>query len=140
MRNIHPDLLWQGHAGDLRQHKRLARQSIAAVVDVAYEERPASLPRHFLYCRFPLSDGTGNRDATLLQAIQTVTDLLRLRVPTLVTCSAGMSRSPIVATFGLAALRNDSPENILRELADSKSLEIHPLLWNDAKRVFASVR
>ena len=60
MHEIHPDLLWVGHALDVREPRPLFDAGIAAVVDVAFEEPPAQLPRGLIYCRFPLNDGGGN--------------------------------------------------------------------------------
>ena len=60
MHEIHPDLLWLGHALDVREPRPLFDAGITAVVDVAFEEPPAQLPRQLIYCRFPLSDGGGN--------------------------------------------------------------------------------
>ena len=65
MLEIHRDLLWISNAIDIRSPKKLFDAGISAVVDVAYEEQPAQLPRELIYCRFPVNDGGGNRQAVL---------------------------------------------------------------------------
>ena len=77
MHEIHPDLLWLGHALDVREPRPLFDAGITAVVDVAFEEPPAQLPRQLIYCRFPLSDGGGNDASVLLQTVQTLVDFLK---------------------------------------------------------------
>ena len=41
MQEIHHNLLWLGHALDIREPRPLFDAGIAAVVDVAFEEHPA---------------------------------------------------------------------------------------------------
>lgn len=140
MHEIHRSLLWMGHALDVRDARRLFEAGIAAVVDVAWEEAPAQLPRQLIYCRFPLHDGGGNDAATLLQALQTTTDLLGSGTCTLVACSAGVSRSPVISAFALAAHLGQPPEDVIERIAALKPLEVHASLWRDAAQAFAKVR
>ena len=94
MLELHPNLLWIGQALDAREPRSLFDAEIMAVVDVAYEELPAQLPRQLIYLRYPINDGGGN-DLRILQTIlKSTVDLLSLGIPTLIACSAGMSRSP----------------------------------------------
>ena len=65
MHEIHSNLLWLGHALDIREPRSLFDVGVEAVVDVAYEEPPAQLPRQLIYCRFPINDGGGNEPSTL---------------------------------------------------------------------------
>ena len=74
--------------------ERLLAAGIAAVVNLAAEEPSPVLPRSMIYCHFPLVDGPQTTRSVLRLAIQTVVSLLKKRVPTLVYCGAGMSRSP----------------------------------------------
>ena len=60
MYEVLPERLWIGNALDARNPRSLFDAGIAAVVDLAYEEEPAVLPRRMVYCRFPLIDGEGN--------------------------------------------------------------------------------
>ena len=140
MHEIHPNLLWVGHALDLREPRSLFDVGINAVVDVAYEEPPAQLPRQLIYCRFPLNDGGGNEPAVLLQTVQTLADLLVSRTRTIVACSAGMSRAPTLAAFALAAYLEQKPEDVITRIAEIKSLEIKGTLWNEVANVFPHVR
>lgn len=123
MHEIHPSLLWIGHALDVREPGSLFDVGIRAVVDVALEEPPAQLPRQLIYCRFPLNDGGGNDVAILLQTIQTTVDLLDSHTRTIVACSACMSRSPTIAAFALAAYLAQEPDDVIARIADVKSLE-----------------
>lgn len=140
MREIHPNLLWIGHALDIRRPRGLFDAGIAAVVDVAYEESPAQLPRELIYCRFPLVDGGGNDAAMLLQAVQCTVDLLAAGTRTIVACSAGMSRSPTIAAIALAAHLDQSPDDVIVRVAASGALEVKGALWNDVAAVFSKVR
>ncbi|MEM7477012.1 MAG: dual specificity protein phosphatase [Planctomycetota bacterium] len=145
MHEIQTNLLWIGHAFDIRaldsqQPRALFEAGIEAVVDVAYEEAPAYLPRQLIYCRFPLNDGGGNEPAHLLQCVQTLGDFLSSGTRTLVACSAGMSRSPTIAAFALAKHLSQTPDEILVRIAEKRSLEIKPSLWSDVENIFAKLR
>ena len=140
MQAIHKDLLWLGNALDIREPKRLFELEICAVVDLAYEEPPAVLPRSLIYCRFPLNDGGGNERSLLTLAVQTVVDLLAAETRTAIACSAGMSRSPSIATLALAAHLSEQPEDIVARIATLRTLEINPMLWSDVRAVFTAVR
>ena len=140
MHEIQSGLLLIGHALDIREPKPLFDAGIEAVVDVAYEEPPARLPRQMIYCRFPLNDGGGNAASTICQAVQTLVDLLASETPTIVACSAGMSRSPTIAAFGLAVHLGLEPEDALAKISETKALEINGVLWNDVAKVLPQVR
>ena len=140
MHEIHPGLLWLGHALDIREPGPLFRVGITAVVDVAYEEPPVQLPRQLIYCRFPLNDGGGNEPCVLLQSVQTLVDLLDSGTRTIVACSAGMSRSPTIAAFALAAHLSQEPDDVISQIATIKSLELKGALWNDVLDVRSRVR
>lgn len=94
--------LWIGNAGDARQPAELLQAGIRAVVDVAYEESPAVLPRELILLRVPLTDGESNSPESLELAIGSVERLLRSATPSLVACSAGLSRSPIIAAAAIS--------------------------------------
>lgn len=128
--------LWIGNALDAREPRPLFEYGISAVVDLAYEEVPAQLPRPLIYCRFPLLDGEGNDPAVVKIALQTVSGLVRSSVPTLVACSAGMSRSPTVAAFALAHVSDTSPEQIIQHIGTLRTLDVKPVLWTDIQREF----
>ena len=140
MHELHPNLLWLGHAFDGREPRPLFDVGITAVVDVAFEEPPAQLPRQLLYLRFPLNDGGGNDPPVLRFAVQSLVDLLHSETRTMVACSAGMSRSPTIAAYALACHLDITPELALERIAAIKSLEIKGQLWSDVASVFPSVR
>ena len=140
MHEIQPDLLWLGRVLDLREPRALFDAGIAAVVDVALEEPPAQLPRQLIYCRFPLNDGGGNEASVLLHAVQCTVDLLASATRTIVACSAGMSRSPTIAAFALAAHLDQSPDDVISRIAKAIALEVKGPLWNDVAAVFSRVK
>ena len=140
MYEIHPNLLWLGHALDIREPRALFDVGIAAVVDVAIEEPLAALPRELIYCRFPIHDGSGNDASVLRQAVQCTVDLLASSTPTIVACSAGMSRSPTIAAFAIAAHLGQSPNEVIVRIGEKRALEVNGSLWNDVAIVFSRVR
>jgi len=87
MREALPAQLWLGNAVDGRDVRQLFQAGVRAVVDLAAEELPASLPREVIYCRFPLIDSAGNSSDVIRLAVSTLVKLLRQRVCTLVCCS-----------------------------------------------------
>ncbi len=118
-----------GHAGDLRDVPALLAAGVGAVVDLAMEEPPALLGRTVVYCRFPLVDGTGNPPWMLRSAVEIVEILLRVGVSSLVSCGAGLSRSPAVAGVALARVRGFSAEQGLKLAVKSGVSDVSPVLW-----------
>lgn len=138
MIELYPNSLWLGHALDAREPRALYQAGIKAVVDLAYAESPAVLPRDFIYCRIPLVDGGGNNPALLRLALQTTVHLLDANLPVLVACSVGLSRSPTIAAFALAVHLRCKPEEVVLQISELKSLEINGALWNDVSSVYRS--
>ena len=134
MRRVEPFALWVGHVGDARDLKGLLAQEVAALVDLAANELPAHVTRELIYCRFPLVDGAGNAPGLLKVAVATLTGLIRERTPTLVYCSAGMSRTPAVVAVALAAATDGSPAHWLTHLAKFGAADVSPALWEDVCR------
>jgi hypothetical protein len=121
--------LWIGTIGDLKDLRRLYDLGIRAVVQLAYEEPPLTLPHDLIACRFPLLDG-GDNDADLLQlAVTTVTHLLEGKFATLVCCHAGRSRSPAVVAAALARRTKEPFAVCLNRLAAQHAWDIHPALF-----------
>lgn len=137
MHEIHPNLLWIGNSFDGREPRSLFDAGITSVIDVAFEERPAQLPRQMTYCRYPLNDGGGNDPKMLRQTLRTAINFLSSGFPTLIACSAGMSRSPTIAAFALAHHLSKNPEEIIAGIAGIRSLELNPELWRDVNNVFS---
>lgn len=133
MRHIAPHRLWIGHAGDARDLRRLIDLGIEAVVDLAENEPPFLLPREMVCCRFPLIDGSGNPPWLLQAAVNLVSALCRARVPTLVCCSAGMSRSPAIAAAGLSLACGSAPVDCLASLSTACPVDVSPGLWHDVE-------
>ena len=135
MRRIDDYSVWLGNALDARDLRRLYEAEIAAVVDLAIEERPAQLGREIVYLRFPLIDGAGNRPELLRLAIETVERLVKSQMPTLVACGAGMSRSPAIVAAALARVEKRAAEGVLQELVQGGPHDVSPLFWDDVRRV-----
>ena len=106
---------------------------IGAVVDLAVNEAPATLPRELVYCRFPLVDGSENPRWLLRAAAETVAALLRANVPTLVYCGAGMSRTPAIAAAGLALAIGSSLTEALALVCNTGVADVSPALWADVQ-------
>ena len=140
MHEIHTSLLWIGNAFDVRDNRVLFDAEIATVIDLAAEEQPASPPRQLIYCRYPLNDGGGNDEVVLSQLLRTLVGLLESNKRTLVACSAGRSRSPTIAAFGLALHLSQKPEEIIERIAEVKPLEVSPLFWDEVAGVYSELR
>jgi hypothetical protein len=138
MDQIPPHRLWIGHAGDSRNNSQLLETGIKAVVQVAFEELPLQPPRDVTYLRFPLVDGDCNDAELIGLAIVTVATLIKSRVPTLVCCAAGMSRSPAITAAALAVAAGESPESSLTHIARYHRTNVSPGLWSKILECVAS--
>jgi hypothetical protein len=136
MRRIAAYPVWVGHAGDLRDATALLDLGIRAVVDLAAEEPPATLPREMVYCRYPLIDGPGNARWLLRSAVEAVANLIRLRARSLVACGAGMSRSPAIAGAALAIAQACPLAEGLAIVTSSGRCDISPGLWSEVGTAF----
>lgn len=74
-------------------------------------------------------DGAGNPDWMLKLACHTVADLLCTEIPTLVYCSAGLSRSPVIAAVAIAIRTNRTLDEALTEVRQAGDLDVSPALW-----------
>jgi protein-tyrosine phosphatase len=137
MRKIDGCRLWVGHAGDVFDPSGIISAGILAVVDLALNEARASLPRDLAYCRFPLIDGPGNPVWLLRAALETVACLLRSNTPTIVVCSAGMSRSPGIAAAAIAMAQGIAPDVALALVLRTGPADVSPGLWADVRAVMA---
>jgi protein-tyrosine phosphatase len=136
IRAVHSNLLHVGNALDARDLKLLYDNGIRAVVDLAINELPAQLRRELVYCRFPLNDGDGNSDASITLAIRTIASLIRNQTPTLVACSAGMSRAPSIAAASISLVTGRDPDECLMKLITDTPNDVSPILWAHVKRVY----
>ena len=133
MREILPRKLWLGNAADARNIEGVMDAGILAVVDLAHEELPLTLPRSIVYCRFPILDGQQSSRQILSAAIETLVALQKKNIPTLVYCSAGMSRSPAVIAAALSICQGGTPEERLRQVAANHPHDISPQLWAEVR-------
>jgi hypothetical protein len=140
MRQVVPHPLWLGHAGDGRGFPGLYEAGIRALVQLAVEEPAIQPPRNLLYFRVPISDGAGNPVDSLALAIRTVADLLSRRVPTLVCCGAGMSRSPCIVAAALAVTLGKSPVEGLEMVVRQGPCDVSPSLWDEVTDLLVSWR
>ena len=129
MREIVPNQLWIGNAGDGRDPERLLAAGVVAVVNLAAEEPSPVLPRSMIYCHFPLMDGPQDDEGILDVAIHTVVSLLKNQIPTLVYCGAGMSRSPAVVAAALSIIQGGGPDEKLKEIVAGHPHDVSPHLW-----------
>ena len=136
MRRVLGYSLWLGHVGDVRDLRGIHAAGILAVVDLAINEPPASVTRELVYCRFPLIDGTGNPPWLVRAAVETVACLLRGDTPTLVVCSAGMSRSPCIAAAAIARVRGCPVVEGLALALESGVADVSPGLWAEVHEAF----
>ncbi len=138
MRSVDGFRLWFGHVGDVRDLRALLSTGIQAAVDLALNEPPAVLPRELIYCRFPLIDGVGNPQWLLRAAVDCVAAVLQSDIPTLVYCSAGMSRSPCIAAAAIARIRGCPADEALIWVAKSGTVDVMPGLWAEVKAAIDS--
>src|SRR5262245_65472713 len=133
MRRIPDSSLWVGHAGDARDLRAVVSAGIQAFLDLAESEPPALVTRELVYLRFPLADGTGNPRWLLRLAVEAVVGLLRSKVPTLVFCGAGMSRTPCIAGTALALVRGCAFSEGLAAVTASGPADVSPGLWAEVQ-------
>lgn len=131
MREIIPSLLWVGNALDARDLKTVFGQQIRAIIDLAREESPVSAARELVYCRFPFVDGQGNSPAIIESAISAAVRLVTAKVPTLISCGGGMSRSPAIAAAVMAQIDAIGPEEAIKRVAASGPHDVAPLFWSE---------
>ena len=139
MHEILPSQLWLGNAMDVRDLRRIHDIGISAIIDLALEEGVPQLRRELIYCRFPIVDGASNAPELLIAAIETAASFIRKRVPTLVACSAGMSRSPSIVAAALSVVRDESPDDVMLQLVAGHPHDVSPVLWTDVKEATAVI-
>lgn len=128
MRQVGDHPLWIGTARDARDMRAVVNAGIEAIVDLAAEELPVQPTRDLVYLRFPLLDGDGNDPVRLRVMLDGVIALVRGRVPTLVACGMGMSRSLAVAAVAFATAHGWSLADVLK-LTPGPGDVSPPLLW-----------
>ncbi len=139
MREIIPGKLWIANARQARDIRATLSPGVTAVIDLAMEEPPIAFPRDIFYCRFPLLDGTGNPQYVLTACVDTVAKLVEAGRPTVIACSAGMSRSPVIAAAAIAQVKGTSLEAALIKLTEAGPHDISPALLNDVLEALPSL-
>jgi hypothetical protein len=136
MRQVEGYPLWIGTARDARDLKGVLGAGIEAIVDLAAMCEPVQPTRELVYLRFPLVDGADNPPWQITAAVQAVTGLVSLGVPTLVACDGGMSRAPVIAAAALwfRTPLKTSLDEVLEKLALAGPCDVQPRLWADVKR------
>lgn len=129
MRQVACRQLWIGHAGDLRDARAVLDAGIAAVVELADSEPHAVLPRDLIRCRFPLSDDAENPAWLIRLTIQSVAAIFEARIPLLICCSAGMSRSVCIAAAGLSVAEKMLIDEALKLVIGSGPADVSPGLY-----------
>ena len=137
MNRLQPYPLWIGHIGDARDLSLLYEHGVEVVVQLAIEEPVVATARDLVLLRVPLYDGTGNSAANLRLAVQVVSELIRERRPTLVSCSAGMSRSPVIVAVALARVEHREAVECLEEVRRAVPVDVSPGFWGEVVRVFS---
>ncbi|MDQ3330921.1 MAG: dual specificity protein phosphatase family protein, partial [Planctomycetota bacterium] len=122
--------LWIGHAGDGRNYRRLFDEGISVIVRLAIEEEPLTAPREFTVLRFPLHDG-GNTPDVLRFAVEAVAHIVRSELPSLVCCSAGMSRSPAVTAAAISLVDGRNLSQCLEHVTRGGAADVSPSLWQE---------
>lgn len=127
--------LWIGNAGDLWDARMVHANGIEAIVEVADNEPFASLSRELIRLRFPLSDDGENSAWLLRLAAESVATLLRAKVPTLVCCSAGLSRSICVAAAGICLVENRPISESINKVVGAGPAEVSANLFQQFQSV-----
>ncbi len=130
MREVTPRL-WTGNALKARDIPAILDAGVEAIVDLAIEEPPISATRELICCRIPLYDGVGNSPARIELAVETICKLIGSETPTLVACSAGMSRSPAIAAAGLSRMQGLSFAEAITRIAGLGACDVSPALLVD---------
>jgi protein-tyrosine phosphatase len=136
VRQISPHSLWIGHVVDVADLPAIHAAGIEALIDLGMNEPVSRITRELVYCRIPLIDGAGNRPEMLRLALQVTASLILAHVPTLVFCSAGMSRSPAIAAAALALATRAQPNECLTEVFADGPRDLSPGLWEDLMAIF----
>ena len=131
MHQILPHALWLGHARHIEDFRPVFDAGIKALVDLAAEEPPSQPPRELIYCRFPLLDGAGNDRQLLDLAISTLATLLERKLPTLVICGHGLSRSVAATAAALGLVYQEPPEECLKRVTEHRPADVSPGLWSE---------
>jgi hypothetical protein len=65
----------------------------------------------------------------------TVANLVQKRVPTLVCCGAGLSRSPAITAAPISLVYREPADECLKKVAKYHPADVLPGFWNEVKSV-----
>lgn len=140
MREVIPGRLWIGNAREARDVRDVLQRGITAIIDLAIDEPPIVFPRDVFYCRAPLLDGEGNSAARLTAVLRLAASHITDRVPTLVACSNGMSRSPAITAGALTLTHGGEPDEMLRTILSDGPRDLSPGLWTAVVESVRTIR
>ena len=66
----------------------------------------------------------------------TLANLIEKKVPTLVVCGAGQSRSPAIAAAAIAVVFRKPADECLKEVAEHFPADVAPALWDEVKMLW----
>ncbi|MEJ7593692.1 MAG: dual specificity protein phosphatase [Planctomycetaceae bacterium] len=135
MREIIPNVLWIGNAFDARNVKAVMDAGFQVVVDLAIEEPPIQLPREVVYCRFPLLDGEGNSPVLIRASIDLIVSFVNAQTKTLVACSGGMNRSPLIVSAVVAQVESIQFDDAIGRVTSTGPCDISPNLYAAVKHL-----
>jgi protein-tyrosine phosphatase len=133
------NLLFISNAIDARDLRQLYDRGIAAVVDLAANEEPAQLGRDHINCRFPLHDDGSNAPQLIWAAFECLRSLILNDFRTLAACSAGMSRSPVVASAAISLLSAVSLEDAIAAIILDAPHDVSPAFLTSVASVHAGM-
>lgn len=137
MRQIKPYRLWVGNVTDARNLRSVLDLGIQAIVDLAATEPPPTITRDLAYLRCPLLDASGNSPWLVCLAVENVWRLLHAKVPTLVYCSAGMSRTPAIVAAAMALESQRPLVDCLREITSNVPHDVSAGLIADVQAMMS---
>lgn len=138
MRQISGFTVWLGNAYESRDLRSIHAAEITAIIDLALNEPPLQTTRELTYCRFPLLDGKGNPAWLIRAAVHTLAQLIHANVRTLVYCSAGLSRSPVITAAAIAMVRGTSLPAELLALSQNSPADVSPTLVAEVEAALRS--
>jgi protein-tyrosine phosphatase len=128
MRQVTGYPVFLSNAYEARDLRAIHAAEIKAVIDLALNEPPLQVTRDLIYCRFPLIDGSGNPAWLIRAAVEMLAELLRANVPTLVYCSAGLSRTPVIVAAAIARLKQANLHDELLAVLQDAPADVSPAL------------
>lgn len=117
----------------MRSFQDIFANGIRAIVQLAIEEPPIQPPHELIYQRFPLLDGAGNRHEVLRLAIVAVRRLIEAKVPALVCCGGGMSRSPVIVAAALTIVLHSDLEHSIQMVLKHHPADVSPAFLADVE-------